>query len=95
MVKDNREKNRFELALDGATAVAEYVREPGRVVFTHTYVPASLEGRGIGSTLVRTALDAVRAEGLRVVPVCPFFKAYIGKHPEYRDLVAPRLTEAG
>ena len=52
----------------------------------HTEVPKELEGRGIGSTLIRGVLDAARKEGLKVNPLCPFAKAYIGKHPEYADL---------
>jgi predicted GNAT family acetyltransferase len=44
-------------------------------------------GHGHGSTLVRAALDDVRARGLSVIPLCPFVKAYIEKHPEYADLL--------
>ena len=51
-------------------------------------MPPALEGRGIGSRLVRAALEKVRAEGLKVVALCPFVKAYIEKHPEEQDLLA-------
>src|SRR5690606_17493780 len=54
---------------------------------THTVVETAAEGRGVGSALARTALDAARAEGLRVVPQCPFIAAYIARHPDYADLV--------
>ena len=87
-VVDNRARHRFELAVEGETAFAAYRREDGAVTFTHTIVPASLEGRGIGSRLVRAALAAVRAEGLKVVPQCPFVRAYIDKHAEDQDLLA-------
>jgi hypothetical protein len=53
----------------------------------HTEVPKALEGRGIGSGLIRGVLDAARSEGLKVKPVCPFAKAYIERHPEYADLL--------
>ena len=56
--------------------------------FTHTEVPDALEGRGIGKRLVKAALDDARAQGLKVVPVCPFVKHYIENHPETQDLLA-------
>lgn len=87
-VRDNREDDRFE-AVDESGVVAgfsAYRRRGDRVVFTHTEVDDAFEGRGVGSTLVRGALDAVRDGGLRVVPLCPFVKSYIEQHPEYADL---------
>jgi uncharacterized protein len=57
------------------------------ITFTHTEVPPALEGHGIGSALVRGALDAARAQGLKVVAKCPFVSAYIAKHPEFADLL--------
>jgi len=80
--------DRFEARTpDGVVAgFAEYVREPGRVIFTHTEVDPAFEGRGVGSALVVGALDQVRASGERVVPLCPFVKAYIARHPAYEDL---------
>ncbi len=87
-VRDNPEKHRFELVVDGYTALAEYRLSPGVVTFTHTEVPKELGGRGIGSKLAKGALDQARVRGLKVVPLCPFIKAWIEKHPEYRDLLA-------
>jgi hypothetical protein len=87
-VRDNRERHRFELRVEGETAFAAYCREGPNIVFTHTVVPEALSGRGIGSRLVRSALDTVQAEGLKVVPLCPFVRAYIEKHPEEQDLLA-------
>ena len=87
-VSDDREKSRFE-AVDESGVVAgfaAYRREGDRVVFTHTEVDDAFEGRGVGSVLVRTALDAVREEGLRVVAQCPFVRSFIQDHPEYADL---------
>jgi predicted GNAT family acetyltransferase len=89
-VRDNTDKGRFE-AVDESGVVAgfaAYRRREGRVVFTHTEVDDAFEGRGVGSTLVRAALDAVRDEGVQVVPLCPFVRSYIHRHPEYADLVA-------
>ena len=87
-VRDNRAEQEFEIEVDGHRAVAAYQREEGRIVFTHTHVPRAIEGRGIGSRLIRAALDSARDEGLEVVPQCPFVAAYIERHPEYRDLLA-------
>ena len=60
------------------------------VVFTHTEVDPAFEGRGIASALVQGALDSVRVSGRDVVAFCPYVKAWIGRHPEYRDLVRAR-----
>jgi len=87
-VRDNRAEQEFELDVDGHRAVAAYQREGDRIVFTHTIVPREVEGRGVGSKLIRAALDSARDQELTVVPLCGFVKAYIGKHPEYRDLLA-------
>jgi predicted GNAT family acetyltransferase len=88
-IQDNPEQSRYE-ALDESGAVAgfaEYKRRNGVVVFLHTEVDDAMEGMGVGSALVRGALDDVRGSGLRVRPLCPFFKSYIEKHAEYQDLV--------
>ncbi len=87
-VTDNPGKHQFELIVDVHTALAAYRLKPGVITFTHTEVPKELGGRGIGSQLAKGALEQVRARGLKVVPLCPFIKAYIGKNAEYQDLLA-------
>ena len=88
-VQDNHARSRFELdAGDGAVAFLDYERRGDVVVLIHTEVPAALSGRGIGQRLVRGVLDAVRAEGRRIVPRCSFVAGYVARHPEYQDLVA-------
>ena len=59
----------------------------GAAVLVHTEIAPSVEGEGLGSTLVAGALDDIRARGLEVVPLCPFASAFIERHPEYADLV--------
>jgi len=86
-VRNNPAQNRFELDVDGDQAVAYYRMTPGVITFTHTEVPQALSGRGIGTKLIRSALEMVRAQGLKVVPQCSFVSAFMGKHPEYNDLL--------
>jgi uncharacterized protein len=86
-VRDNTQRSRFELDAEGHVAFSNYRRDGGTISIMHTEVPPALNGKGIGSALVRGLLDLVRAEGLKVVPLCPFVAGYIAKHPEYADLL--------
>lgn len=88
-VTDNKDKDRFEARLDGELAgFAEYKLTSDLIVFTHTEVDPAFEGKGVGSALARHALDDVRERGnLKVLATCPFIKAWIGKHPEYIELL--------
>jgi hypothetical protein len=88
-VWDNAKKRRYELDLDGQAAIATYRRKDGVVTFLHTEVPEALRGRGSAKELVKGALEDVRARGEKIVPRCPFVAAYVKKHPEVQDLVAP------
>ena len=87
-VRDNPATSRFEMASGDAVAFVEYMRAGDRIVLIHTEVPEALSGRGVGSRLVRGTLEAVRTEGLKVVPRCGFVAAYVERHSEYRDLLA-------
>jgi uncharacterized protein len=88
--------NRYIGSVDGQVAAfAEFTPAGQLVSFTHTETDPAFEGQGVASQLVTWALDDVRARGLHVVPVCPFVKAYIGKHSdEYGDLVFVSRTTA-
>jgi uncharacterized protein len=87
-VRDNKDRHRFELAVDGRTAFSQYKLGPGTITFLHTEVPKELEGHGIGSRLAQGELEMARASGLKVVAKCPFIAAYIRKHAEFQDLLA-------
>jgi predicted GNAT family acetyltransferase len=76
---------------DAVAGIAEYRRQGGRVVLTHTEVDPAYGGRGLGSRLVRAALDDVRGQGASVVPRCPFVAAWIRDHPDYTELVDERF----
>lgn len=89
-VRDNPEKHRFEIDLgDGSFAIAEYTLPAGKIMFTHTEVPPAHEGKGLGGALIRHALNSARERGLKVIPICPFFAAYMQKHDEVQDLLDP------
>src|SRR5215468_2443242 len=86
-IVNNRAQHRFELVVDGHLAAAYYKLDGNVITFEHTEVPPELGGRGIGSRLVKGALDQVRGGGLKVIADCPFVKGWIGKHPDYQDLL--------
>ena len=87
-VTNNLTDKQFQAEVEGHLAIIRYTPENGTLVLTHTEVPPELEGKGVGSHLVRAALDFAMTEGLDVVPECPFIKAYIDKHEEYHSLLA-------
>jgi predicted GNAT family acetyltransferase len=87
-VRDNATESRFELDVGGHLAVAYYRLSPGIVTLTHTEVPPALSGQGVGSRLIKGALEQVRARGLKVIAKCAFVSGYLGKHPEFGDLIA-------
>jgi predicted GNAT family acetyltransferase len=86
-VMNNKAHHRYELEVDGHLAATYYKVSESVITFIHTEVPPELGGKGIGSRLIKGALDQVRADGLKVIAQCPFVKAYIGKHPHYADLL--------
>lgn len=89
-VTKNDDRNRFEIHTDDGrlAGFTEYVAGDGVRDFVHTVVKDEFEGQGIGGKLARAALDQTRAEGLKVIATCPFIKGWIGKHPDYQDLLA-------
>ena len=88
-IRDNEEARRYELTVDGETAVVIYNPVTGGRLITETLVPIPLEGRGVASRMARHVLADLKAKGLLVLPTCPFFSGYLKKHPEYADQVHP------
>lgn len=87
-ITDAVERQRFEMDSDGELAgFIDYRADDSTVVMTHAEVVPKFGGRGVGSDMVRAALDAVRESGRSVVPRCSFVAAYIDKHPEYQNLL--------
>lgn len=99
-VRDNPQRQRFELALgQQGVAFINYRERPGAasagaargarvLLLTHAEVPAALRGTGIGARLTRGVLELMRARGERAVPYCPYIVAFIRRHPDYGDVLA-------
>ena len=87
-ITNNPIKHRFETEIGAQTAFLGYRLADDRITFTHTQVPTTLEGRGIGTALVKAGLEYAREHTLRVVPQCPFVAEFIQAHPQYISLLA-------
>jgi uncharacterized protein len=85
-VVNNPSQHRYQLTVDGYSAATYYKIGDGVITFVHTEVPPELGGKGIGSKLIKGALDQVRADGLKVVAECEFVKSFIDKNAAYQDL---------
>ena len=88
-IENNQAAQRWEAHLNHFVAVAEYRRRGNTIFFIHTEVPHELEGQGVASKLIKTALNDARAQHLVVVPFCPFVASYIRRHPDNKALVHP------
>lgn len=88
-IRDNVDEHRYELPVEGQTAVVVYNLSGQNLMITETLVPEALEGRGIASRLAKHVIADARARGLLILPVCPFFSGYLKKHPEQADVVHP------
>jgi predicted GNAT family acetyltransferase len=86
-IRDNTALSRLELDAGGVTAFMNYRLAGSVMTLDHTETPVAARGRGLASRLVAGVLETARARGLKVVPRCPFVRAYLAKHPEFRDIV--------
>jgi len=89
MIADHPERHRYELEIDGrkAAEIVYRMHGPGAIDLVHTEVKPGFEGQGLGSKIATFALDDARKRGLKVIPSCSYIKGFVGKHPEYADLV--------
>jgi predicted GNAT family acetyltransferase len=84
----NKESDKFTVSVDEkAVGLTAYADEGHSRVFPHTEVDEAYEGRGLATIVIGEALAQTRAEGLRIVPMCPTVAAYVERHPEYADIV--------
>ena len=85
---DNVALHQYEFRIGDLIPRIEYIKtKNGEIYLTHTEVPSALEGKGVGSSLVRLALEDIERQQLRLVPLCPFIAGYVQKHPEWKRLV--------
>ena len=85
-VRDNRQLQRFELPVEDQVVFADYRRQPGRLVITYVEAPPELRGTGAAGRLMQGMMEEVRLEGIKVLPLCPYAKAWMQRHPEFKDL---------
>ena len=90
-LRHNPAESRYEAETAGIVAFCEYTRNGDVLSLNHVLVPPVIEGLGIGTRLVLFALDDARAQGLTIVPRCPFVLAVIRKNVEYVDVVVPHI----
>lgn len=90
-VINNLSEGQFEARLgeDAAGFIAYRMQRDNVYVMLHTEVRAEYEGQGVAHKLVHDALELVKAEGSRIVPLCPYVQSYLRRHPEYEELVVP------
>ena len=87
--EDGPAKGRYRLVIDGVEAEMGYSRAgEGLIIIDHTDVPGALRGRKVGERLVRQAVEDARRDGIHLIPLCPFAKAQIARHPEWQDVVS-------
>jgi len=91
LINKEGDKNRFELTVEDQTAFMDYIISKQNIIYlTHTEVPKSLEGQGVGSALVGKVFEFIKEKDLKVAPLCPFVAAYLKRHPELANgLLAP------
>jgi len=91
---ESGQKKRFELKIKEETVFIEYIRTNNNVIYlTHTEVPRSLEGKGLGSLIVSKTLEYIKENGFKMAPLCPFVAAYLKRHPGKADnLLAPGFS---
>ncbi len=92
-IRDNAESHRYELPVGDQVAVVVYNLSGQNLMITETLVPEALEGQGIASRLARHVIADAGERGLMILPVCPFFSAYLQKHPEHAAVVHPTYRD--
>jgi predicted GNAT family acetyltransferase len=88
-IRENTNRNRYELEMNGEVAVVTYNLSGANLMITETLVPVKLEGQGLAGRLAKHVIADAAARNLVILPVCPFFSSYLKKHPEHADVVHP------
>ncbi|MCP1199429.1 GNAT family N-acetyltransferase [Notoacmeibacter sp. MSK16QG-6] len=86
--EEGETKGRYVALVDGLEAEMTYSRLGDiSIIIDHTGVPDALRGRGVGEALVKRGVEDARAEGRTIIPLCPFAKAQIARHPDWQDVL--------
>ena len=86
--EDTDTKGRYVAVVDGHEAEMTFSKAGAKtIIIDHTGVPDALRGQGVGEALVRRGVEDARADGVRIIPLCPFAKAQIERHPEWQDVL--------
>jgi predicted GNAT family acetyltransferase len=85
---DNEEDHRFELPAEGGTAYIEYKQKGDKIFLIHTEIPREMNGRAVAPALVEKVFSLIESRGQKMVPYCPFVKAYLKRHPEWERITA-------
>lgn len=92
--EDGTSKGRYLVIIDGYEAEMTYSRVgPRLIIIDHTFVPDAMRGRSVGVRMVQRAVEDARREGVSILPLCPFAKAQIQRHPEWQDVLQRSRTE--
>lgn len=84
---NNTAGGRFEMAVNGSTAIIEYKPLPGALALLHTEVPQALEGKGVAAAIVEKTFHYAEEHAVKIIPLCPYVALYIKKHPEWNRIV--------
>jgi predicted GNAT family acetyltransferase len=84
---NNTAGHRFELTTGGHVAFIEYRQDENVVSLIHTKVPPELEGKGVGNAIIKKTLTYIEQNHFRLIPLCPFVRAFLKRHPEWNRLV--------
>jgi predicted GNAT family acetyltransferase len=86
--EDGTKGGRYVTGEPGAEAEMTFSRaSPKLIIIDHTGVPDVYRGQGVGAKLAEFAVDAARAGGWKIIPLCPFFKAQVEKHADWQDVI--------
>ncbi|MFK7933429.1 MAG: GNAT family N-acetyltransferase [Saprospiraceae bacterium] len=89
---ENVERKRYEFHIDEHVPFIEYIKVKGKIFLTHTEVPKELNGKGIGSAIVKAVFEDIKKQDLTLIPLCPFVAGYIKRHPEWKSLVLKNIN---
>lgn len=71
---------------EGQAELTLSIASPRLVIADHTEVPKELEGRGYARALLDALIADARAEGYKIMPLCPYVNGQRKRHPEWADL---------